>query len=130
MSRKGGAINVPVTQELLKEAKCAHSRYKRYLEEKKENEKKEKEQSKRSESEEEKKSLANEKNVLLLRIAAAEEQMELGSCRLKEALSTKSLVRSKVIKAEELIDASLKRKRDLNDQLESVSQKLRRLHDS
>ena len=67
------------------------------------------------------------KRELLARINIAEAQMEEGSSRLKAAISSKTLVRSNILHAEELINTSLKRKKELQSELESVLPKMRRV---
>ena len=56
--------------------------------------------------------LDRERKELLSLISFTKRQTEEGSSRLKAALSSKDLVRSKILQAEEIINSSLKEKKN------------------
>ena len=119
VNRRSGALKIPITNSLLEDAKSAHSRYKEFLERKKEEnqraerDRKEKEENKKAAAvQDQKAALDRERKELLSLISFTKRQTEEGSSRLKAALSSKDLVRSKILQAEEIINSSLKEKKN------------------
>ena len=130
MIHRGGATKVPITETLLEDAKKAHSRlveFKERAKQAKDRADREMDLQKKNASLEQANKLDEEKRELVARINIAEAQMEEGSTRLKAAISSKTLVRSNILHAEELINSSLKRKKELQSELESLLSKIRRI---
>ena len=71
--------------------------------------------------------LQEKPHEIVPRINFAEQQTEEGDSRLKAALDSRKLQRSKVLQAQELTTTSLKRKEGLQKELETVEAKLQRL---
>ena len=134
INRRGGAMKVPITKELLKEARNSSSRYKEYLE----HQKQAKERAKREAAEncerekraaavnDQRKGLEKERGDIIARIGIADKHTEDGNTQLQAALSCRILERSKVIAAQELIDASLKRRKQLKSDFDVLEAKLKR----